>query len=220
MTEAEARGAGGTRHWTQWAGLVVVVCALIGILAAPLNDVAWFLTKDGAGNDGLLKWTDAGHDLFRPLIDWSDPVTVYRTWGKLVAGFGVAFILGFFAFRARRVRPAVGAEKWGFRIGMIGYPLLGLGVISEYWGPRAIQDPSFVALSIPGLLLTLIGSTLLGIGMVRREGGPRATAWLLTFALPLTIGMNIMTGHLGTGAYPLALAWLFAGVWLWRSQTA
>ena len=187
----------------------------MSILAAPLNDLAWFATEDGS--EGVIKWADAGWDLLEPLLDWSDPDTVYRTWGKVVAALGPAWVAGFFALRARRAGEATGVERWGLRIGAVGYPLLALGVVAEYWGPESWLDPSFLFLSLPGLLITMVGSTLLGIGLVRRGPVPGLSAWILALAIPLTLGTTALTGHLSSGAIPLSIAWISVGVWLFRT---
>jgi hypothetical protein len=98
----------------------------------------------------------------RPLLDWSDPGTVYLTYGKIWFPVFAAFSLCAFVVHQRR-RPA-GWEKWAWRVALTGYLIATLSVFGDYYTPWI--DQSFVVLTVPGLLISLVGSTMLGIALL------------------------------------------------------
>lgn len=108
--------------------------------------------------------------------------------------------------------PSRGHRGEAFRIGLVGYALLLVGAVVEYWTPYL--DFGFTAFSAPGLLLTLLGSTLLGIALLRGDAVARAGSWLLALSIPLVLGMTALVGHLSGGLLPLDLAWIVLGLWL------
>ena len=195
-------------------GLAAVGGGTLGILYFPLHSLAYFATEDGADSQGAIKWADSGRDLLEPLLDWGSADTVYKTYGKVYLFVILGLVLGFLALWARRAGQAQGVERWGFRIGLVGYPLALLGAVVEYWTPYL--DFGFLAFSAPGVLLTLIGSTVLGIALLRRRAASRFGAWLLALALPLTLVLTGLIGHLSGGLVGLDLAWIVLGAWLGR----
>ena len=199
-----------------WAGLAVVIAALVGIIASPFHALSYFATPDG--EVGLIPWADGARDLLRPTLDWSDADTVYRTYGKVFVVVALGFVVGLYGLRAVRGGYARGAEKWGARVATIGYPLLLLGALVEYWGPEDWLDPAFMFLSGPGIVLSLVGSTVLGIGMIRRGIGPRLGRWLMALSFPLLILFTALWGHLPMGLIPLDVAWIAIGWALWKGR--
>lgn len=199
-----------------WAGLTAVIAALVGIIVSPFHALSYFATPDGEA--GLIPWAAVGRDLLGPALDWSDADTVYRTYGKVFVVVAVGFVAGLYGLRAVRKGFASGIEMWGARVAAIGYPLLVLGALGEYWGPEDWLDPSFMFLSAPGLLLSLVGSTLLGIGMIRRKFSSRLGAWLLALSIPLLILFLALWGHIPMGLIPLDVAWIAIGWGLWKRR--
>ncbi len=199
------------------AGLIAVIGALIGIAVSPFHALAYFATPDG--EVGVIKWAEFGRDLLEPVLDWSDADTVYRTYGKVFVIVGIAYVAGLYGLRMAR-RGARGVEMWGMRVAPIGYLLLLVGALAEYWGPEDWLDPAFMFLSGPGLLVSLVGSTLLGIGMVRRKIEPRLGAWLLVLSFPLLILFVASWGHIPMGLIPLDVGWIAIGWALWKGRVS
>ena len=197
------------------AGLTAVAGALIGIVVSPFHALSYFATPDSDG--GVIPWGSVGRDLLLPTLDWGDVDTVYRTYGKVFIVVGIGFLAGLYGLAVAR-HGARGVEKWGFRIAAIGYALLVLGALGEYWGPESWLDPAFMFLTAPGLLLSLSGSTLLGIGLIRHKFGPRLGAWLLALSFPLLILFTALWGHIPMGLIPLDVAWIAIGWALWKGR--
>ena len=195
-------------------GVAAIAGGIVGILYFPLHSLAYFATEDGT--EGPVKWADRGRDLLEPLLDWGSADTVYRTFGKVSVVVVLGFVLGLVALWLSRRGIAQRLEGWAFRIALVGYPLLLLGTVVEYWTPYL--DFGFIAFSAPGLLLALIGSTLLGIAFLRQNAVARAGSWLLALSIPLVLGMTALVGHLSGGLLPLDLAWTVLGLWLWSSR--
>ncbi len=75
-----------------------------------------------------------------------------------------------FAAAAQRSASAVG-ERWAWRLYLTGFTLFTIGGFGAYYGAwinPALIDGAFVALVIPGVLITLVGGTWLGIVLLRR----------------------------------------------------
>ena len=112
-----------------------------------------------------------------------------------------------------------GIERWGWRIALFGYCLAGVGVLTV-GALEIFADPNgsavnigFLALMIPGMLLSMIGSTVLGIGLIRGGYRPLVTGWLLALSIPFMIVGSGVLGHNSLGMVSLFVAWGFAG---WR----
>lgn len=115
------------------------------------------------------------------------------------------------------------SERWGWRIARTGYTLDTAGLVGVFFAlipghaDSAVADVFFLALLLPGILLSSVGSTVLGIAFVRNGYRPRATAWLLTLALPATVVLPVLLGNNSLGLVPLMLGWGVAGLDLWRA---
>lgn len=194
-------------RWASVAGVTAVVGGVVGLIVAPLHALAFFAT---GGVPGLLPWREAGHAALRPLLEWGSPDVVYTTYGKVAVLVFAGFTAGLFAVRAERVRYARGAERWGMRVAVVGYPLLLVGIVVEYWTP--FLDFGFLALSLPGILLTLVGSTLIGVGHIRARQQPQLAAWLLCLSIPIAVATTATIGHLVAGLAVLNVAWILIGL--------
>jgi hypothetical protein len=202
------------------AGITAVAASAATVVVAPLHALARFATEDGASDLAspvVAAWAAPARELAGGLLTFSDPDTVYRTYGKYWLVFMVAVIGCALATRVRRPVPMRRAERWGWRIALAGYGLIAAGSFVSYWTPYV--DAGFVALTLPGQLLSTIGNTLLGIALLRAHARPRLTWWLLALDLPLMVALTTV-GSMATGVFPLALAWAAAGWHLFRSQPA
>jgi hypothetical protein len=140
-----------------------------------------------------------------PLLRWSDPDTVYLTYGKIwvfvIAAFTAAALL---VYRDRRPH---GGERWVWRTLFTGYTLAGLGVFGSYWTPWL--DESFMFVAMPGLLLTVLGSTVLGVVLLAKRFRPVLTAVLLVGFVPWFILVTQVTS-MGSALLTTAFAWAYA----------
>ena len=205
------------QDWIRWSGIAAIAAGVIGILLGPLHALAYFATKDGSTSQGLLRWNASGRAALEPLLSWASADTVYTTYGKAALLIVAGFTAGLFALRATRSSTARGVERWGLRIATVGYPLLLIGVLVEYWTPYL--EIGYLLLSVPGLLLTLLGSTLLGVGLVRERAGPPAARWLFALSLPLVVLASAIIGHFTAGLLVLDLAWIVTGAAFVRDGT-
>lgn len=80
-------------------------------------------------------------------------------------------------------------------------------------------EPSFLLLSIPGLLLTLVGSTVLGVALLGNGFRPRLTSWLLALTIPLALVVLQVTS-MGNAVLPVSFAFGVAGLALAREDDA
>ncbi len=159
-------------------------------------------------------WADPARSLLEPLLTFSDVDHVYVIYGML---WGPLFLVALgCAVVVRRRRSAVGmggGERWAWRVYLTGFTLFTIGGFGAYYGSwinPAMIDGAFVALVIPGVLITLIGGTWLGIVLLRRGFRPRVTAVLLALIFPLVIAVSSLMS-LGSAFIPMLIAWGFAG---------
>jgi hypothetical protein len=195
---------------TSAIGLAAWAAAWTGTFLAPVHALSRYATADGRedlANPLVRAWADPAADLLRPLLAWSDPDTVYITYGKV--WFPVFLAVTVCAFAVRRSRRPTGVERWGWRIALVGYVLATASTFGDYWTP-GWMDQSFLFVGIPGVLISLIGSTVLGTALVRRGFRPRATGWLLSAWIPLFFGLSTVVA-MGAAALPMIWAWGLAG---------
>lgn len=209
----------------QRIGRYVVVAAAAAVICAPLVALAYFATPDGAENleaSTVAAWAEPARELAGGLVTFASPERVYASYTQVLALLFPAILLTALATRAQRPVPRKRAERVGWRIALTGYSLFGAGVFlmalllirADASGP--LVDLAFLAMMLPGMLISLIGSTVLGIVFVRSGHRPRTTAWLLTLAIPLWIVGSFVLGHNGMGIVPLFVAWAATG-WRWRT---
>jgi hypothetical protein len=208
-------------------GLYAIVAAATGVLIEPLLALAYFDTADGAQYldvATIAAWAVPARELFGGLVTWASAETVYNTYTLILALMFPAVVVTALATRAQRPQPQKRSERIGWRIALTGYGLFGAGVLAVAImllgdASGGLVDVGFMALMIPGMLLSVIGSTILGIIFLRTGHQPRLTGWLLAFSLPLLIVGSAVVGHNGFGILPLMIAWATAGA-RWRSADA
>lgn len=186
-----------------------VASAALATVWGPLHALARFATEDGKedlASGAVRAWAEPAADTLRPLLDWGSADTVYTTYGKLWFPLFLVATLSAFAVRARRGE-VHGAEKWGWRVALVGYVLATASTFGDYWTPWL--DQSFLFLGIPGVLLSVFGSLPLGIGLLRRGFRPKVTAWLLALWLPLFFVLSDLIA-MGAAALPFLWAWALA----------
>lgn len=189
----------------QQTGRAAVAAAVAGTVLAPIAALARFATADGKEDleSGAVRaWAEPAADALAPLLEWGSADTVYVTYGKLWTPILLAALLC--AFRVRARRSATGAEKWGWRLTLIGLAGLTAGVTGSYWTPLLDE---FFALAMPFLLVALIGGIVLGTALLRRGFRPRATPVLLVLWLPLFV---VLSGVIAMGAAMLPVLWAWA----------
>ena len=209
MGEAALRRLGG---YAVFAG--VAAC-----LVTPLLGLAWFGTADGvdALDSGSVSWwADPARDWLDPLLTWASADRVYSTYVQAMALLFPALLLA--AFHAARTRtPRTRVERIGWRVMLTGYlvALTGVTLVSALLIPFSPSsdavDVAFLALMVPGTLLSTFGSTMLGISLLRGRWQPRATGWLLAIAFPFWFVVSIVLGHNGLGMLAMFLAWAWYG---------
>jgi hypothetical protein len=181
-----------------------------------MNSLARFATEAGQQDVTALTraWADPARTLLEPLLTFADVDRVYIVYGML---WGPLFLIALgCAVVVRRRRSAAGmggGERWAWRVYLTGFTLFTIGGFSAYYGSwinPALINGAFMALVIPGVLITLIGGTWLGIVLLRRGFRPRTTAVLLAIILPLVITVQMFMS-LGSAFIPMLIAWGFAG---------
>jgi hypothetical protein len=188
----------------------------VSILVGIMHSLARFATEDGQEDVTALTsaWADPARGILEPLLTFADEDRVYLIYGMLwgplfLVALGCAVVV-----RRRRSESGIGrGERWAWRVYLPGLTLFTLGGFGAYFGGwinPAMVDWAFVALVIPGVLLTLIGGTWLGIVLLRRGFRPRVTAVLLALIFPLMIAVSSLMS-LGSGFIPMLIAWGFAG---------
>lgn len=183
--------------------------AWIGTVLGPIHALSRYATAEGAGDlaSPLVRaWAEPAAQLLRPVLDWSDPDTVYVTFGKV--WFPVVLGAVVCAVTVWRRSRRTGAPRWPWRITLVGYGFLTAGVLGTYWTPWLEQ--SFAVLVVPGVLISAVGSTVLGIALLRRGFRPRGSAWLLALWIPLFILLSSITS-MGVAVLPMVWAWALAG---------
>lgn len=193
----------------RWIIRATWALAWFGLVAGQLHAMARHATADGQRDlDSPLTraWSVPTSEALKPLLTWSDPNTVYVTYGKIWLPVYAAFALCAYVVFAHR--NAHGLELWGWRICLTGYALMTLSIVGDYFTPW--MDQSFMVLGMPSAVLTLVGSPLLGIALLRNGFRPRITAWVLILWLPLTLAITQVTS-LGSADLPTAFAWAYAG---------
>jgi hypothetical protein len=72
-------------------------------------------------------------EALQALLDWSDPWTVYLTYGKIWTPVCLAFtVAAYFVYRRRR---AEGAERRLWQVTLAAYAVLTLSVFGDYFTP-------------------------------------------------------------------------------------
>ncbi len=146
-------------------------------------------------------WGEPATRALRPLLDWSDPWTVYVTYGKIWIPACAAFTAAAYLVYLRR-RPA-GTERWLWRVALVGYALMTLSVMGDYLTPW--MDQMFV-IGIGAILLIGFGGIPFGIVLLRNGFRPRVTPVLLIIFIPFLFAATTVTS-LGSALLPLMWGW-------------
>lgn len=205
-------------RFVRLAGLYAVAAAVASFVVAPLLALSYFAIDDGASQleiGSVSAWAEPARDVAGPLLTFASAEAVYFTYLKLFGLLAPALVLCALAAKSRRHVPAGRWERWGWRLALVGYTLLALGVVLVLPG---FLEVAFLALVVPGLFLGTIGSTVLGVALIRTSYRPRLTAWLLTLSVPLWLVGSDVLGHNSLGVVPLLVAWGVTGWRLWRSD--
>lgn len=183
--------------------------ALATLVLGQLHALARFQTADGMSDLDLpltAFWAEPAARALDPLISWAGADTVYLTYGKWwPIALGVMVVTGYMVMR---LRAAYGAERWGWRLFLVGNTLLALGAGTYYWGQwtsyNVLEDIG-LWMDLPGALLNAVGGTMLGIVLLRRGARPRLAAVLLLLTIPAIIGISMVTS-LGNTSIPSMFA--------------
>lgn len=207
-------------------GRLAWATAWFALLFGQLHAMARHQTVDGREDlkSGLVRaWSDPGRRLFRPLLDWASPDTVYLAYGKVWLFVFLVFTLtAYVVHRRRRAAGAVrGAETWAWRLALTAYTLATVAVGLEYWTQWGAMDNDLLdtvfLVSMPAMLLTVLTTTFLGIVLLRRGLG--LPAWLLALQIPLMIAIVSVTS-LGNVVLPISFAFGILGRRLSRAEEA
>jgi len=199
--------------------LYAKVAAVAAFFFAPLLALSYFATADGAGGletPTVSAWAEPGRELLGGLLTFTSPDQVYTRYLQLFALLFPAIVISAWTVRKLRAEPRLRLERWGWRLALPGYALMGGGLLFVALAlaivppSNAIVNVGYLAAVFPGLLIGTVGSTLLGIGFVRSAFRPRATAWLLALSFPLWVVGSFVLGHNSIGLLPLFVAWAMA----------
>jgi hypothetical protein len=158
-------------------------------------------------------WGEPAIRLLQPLLDWSDPWTVYVTYGKIWGPVCLAFTAA--AYLVFRLRHPSGAERRLWQLALIGYLAMTLSVFGDYFTPW--MDQMFIV-GIAAMLIIGLGGIPLGIVMLRHGFRPRTTPVLLISFLPFMFAITQLTS-LGSALLPLMWGWAIAAHAAVRART-
>ena len=140
----------------------------------------------------------------RPLLDWSDPWTVYVTYGKIWFPVCLAFTAAAYLVYQRR-RP-MGAERRLWQLALLAYALMTVSVFGDYFTPWMNQ---MFILGVAAMLVIGFGGIPLGIVLLRHGFRPRITPILLVAFIPFMFAVTMVTS-LGSALLPLMWGWAIA----------
>jgi len=181
--------------------------AVVGTVVGQVHALARALSHPRDWEDGgpSAAWGRPAAELLRPLLDWSDPWTVYITYGKIWTPVCVAFLLAaWLTFRRHQPR---GVERRLWQVNLVGYALMTLSVIGDYFTPQWM-DVMFLV-GIFAMLVMAMAGIALGIVLLRNGFRPRVTAILLIAFFPLLFLITEVTS-LGSALLPLMWGWAIA----------
>jgi hypothetical protein len=185
--------------------LIAWVMAAFGTLAGELHALSRINSHPGDLELPLTRaWAVPAMDALRPLLDWSDPMYVYWTYGKIWLPICLAFTAA--AYLVYRRREPHGAEKWAWRVQLAAYALLTLAVTGDYYTP---WTDNFFVVGLVALPIVGFGGAVLGVMLLRSGFQPRTTAWLLIAFVPFFIAITEVTS-MGNALLPLMWGWALA----------
>jgi hypothetical protein len=149
-------------------------------------------------------WAEPAIRALRPLLDWSDPETVYVTYGRIWLPVCLAFTAA--AYLVYRRRSPKGAERRLWQVTLAAYAVMTISVFGDYFTPW--MDQMFI-LGIAAMLAIGFGGIALGIIMLRNGFRPRTTPILLMVFIPFMFAITELTS-LGSALLPLMWGWAIA----------
>lgn len=150
-------------------------------------------------------WGEPAITALRPVLDWSDPWTVYITYGKIWIPVCVAFTAA--AVLVYRHRCPTGAERRLWQLALAGYAVITLSLCGDYLTPQWMEQ-SFV-LGLVAMMIIGLGGIPFGIVLIRRGFRPRITPVLLMIFIPFLFLITQLTS-LGSALLPLMWGWAIA----------
>lgn len=190
----------------RWMSRVAIITATVATVAGQLHALARGHAHPGDFAESPLfrAWATPATVALRPLLDWSDPWTVYVTYGKVWAPAALVFTAA--AYLVYRSRGPRGAERWLWQVQLGGYAVMTVSVIGDYFTPW--MDQLFVV-GIVAMVVIGVGGIPLGIVMLRNGFRPRITPVLLMLFFPLLFAITTVTS-LGSALLPLIWGWALA----------
>jgi hypothetical protein len=149
-------------------------------------------------------WGEPAIRILRPLLDWSDPWTVYIAYGKIWLPVCLAFTAA--AYLVYRRRSPKGIERRLWQVALAAYAVMTISVFGDYFTPW--MDQMFI-LGIVAMLVIGFGGIALGIMMLRNGFRPRITPILLMVFIPFMFAITELTS-LGSALLPLMWGWAIA----------
>ena len=149
-------------------------------------------------------WGEPATRALQPLLNWSDPWTVYVTYGKIWTPVCLAFVAA--AYLCYRRRQPHGAERRLWQVALTAYGVMTLSVVGDYFTPW--MDQMFI-LGVVAMLVIGFGGIALGIMLLRNGFRPRVTPVLLIIFLPFLFAITEVTS-LGSSLLPLMWGWAIA----------
>lgn len=209
----------------RFVGLYATIAAGVAAVVAPLLGLAYFAIPIGAEEETgtIAVWADPARELAGGLLTWASPDRVYASYTQVFALIVPAVLLCAWVTRARRGDAGSRLERWGWRVSLVAYGMLAVGLAAVALmligvsASSTTLDYAYLPLVFPGIVFGTIGSTVLGVGLLRAGYEPRATAWLLALVFPLWIVGDFVIGHNSLGLVPLFLAWATTGWRLFRA---
>ena len=182
------------------------VMAAVGTVVGQVHALARAQAHPGDFEESPLEraWGEPATRALAPLLDWSDPGTVYLTYGKIWLPVCLAFTAA--AYLVYRRRSPKGAERRLWQIMLAAYAAMTLSVIGDYFTPW--MDQMFIV-GIAAMLIIGFGGIALGIVMLRNGFRPRATPILLMIFIPFMFAVTEVTS-LGSALLPLMWGWAIA----------
>src|SRR5687767_6982628 len=185
-------------------GLYSTIAAAVALVLSPLLALSYFATVEGAPElerGTVSAWATPARDLVGALLTWASPERVYATYWLLFWALFPAVFLCARVVHARRPTSGRRAERWGWRMALVGYAFASLGpvvaaaMLITGSTSGALIDVLFLAVMLPAIALDAIGSTVLGVALLRSGYEPRTTAWLLAVVVPSMIVLPIVLGN-------------------------
>jgi hypothetical protein len=182
------------------------VMAVAGTVVGQLHALARFVAHPGDLVESPLTraWAVPATEALQALLDWSDPWTVYLTYGKIWTPVSLAFTAA--AYLVYRRRRAEGVERRLWQVTLAAYAVLILSVFGDYFTPW--MEQMFIV-GIGAMLVIGFVGIALGIMMLRNGFRPRTTPILLMSFISFMFAVTSVTS-LGSALLPLMWGWAIA----------